>query len=1235
MSLSRALWSLVLSVSASSPITAADAITNSWQKEVGYRWKFLATRAMTNRSGFQLIAPAQSGIIFTNSLSEADGAANRTLYNGSGVATGDVDGDGRPDIFLANLNGENRLYQNLGAGRFTNITASSGLTRPVPQTRGAVLADLNGDGSLDLLLAVNGRGVLCFTNDGHGRFTDATAAAGTASSLGATSLALADVDGNGTLDLYAVNYRTEDIRDRGRVRISMVNGRPILRGSESNRFVMLNGRLEETGHPDQLFLNDGKAHFSPVSWTGGAFVDAQGKLLSEPPLDWGLAAGFRDLNGDGTPDLYVCNDYWTVDRLWWNDGHGHFRAADLIQIRKFSSSSMGVAFGDIDRDGQTDFFVVDMLSRDPRLRKRQRWASQPMPAATVEERPQVMRNTLFLNRGAGRFAEIAPFAGVSASDWSWSPIFLDVDLDGYEDLLIGAGHFRDVQDSDAEARISAKQRNWDGFPNDAERQRAFTAELQEHYHLYPHLDLPVVAYHNRGDTTFEEVTDAWGLNHPAIHHGMAVADFDGDGIRDVVVNVLNGPAQLYHGESTGRPVVVRLRGRPPNTAGIGARITLSGGAVAEQSTEMAAGGGYESGSDPEVVLAGSDRESAMSLRVEWRQGGRSEITGIKAGRMYEIEEPASTTASPRKIAVESTTSPWFVDVSSRLNHRHAESAFNDFDQQPLLPFKLSGSGPAVAWVDLDDDGQEDLIIGGALGQPPAVLKNTGTEPWKPWPGMETRGSADDITGLAIWPGAPGLSVIWGIARYENRKAGGLRGFQSSRDGLRAAAGLPTYTNGVSVVALADLSGEGEWVLFAGGGAQPGAYPRGQPSELFRWNGANWQWTADVRCRGVLPSEGRVTGAVWTDLTGDGRPELVLATEWGPVRAFQDRADGLFDITAEVGLLPYTGWWRGLAVGDFNGDGRMDLVAGNWGLNSAYRATSSAPLVLAYGETSQPGITDLFETEWVNGRLALRRPWATIAAAVPHIAERFQSVAAYSESTLEAALGERAPLTRRLQVTTLESYVFLNLGTVFEAHRLPREVQFAPVNAITVADFDGDGFEDLFLGQNDFTQPAEEFRVDAGMGLWLRGDGKGGFQPVPAAESGIAVTGEQRGCAAADFDNDGKADLVITQNNGPTRLLQNQRGKAGLRVRLQGPITNSRGVGAQLRIRTTAGLGPARELHAGSGSGSQDSLTSVLTSPGIPQAVWVRWPGGKITETPVPVAARSLVIDASGKAISGN
>ena len=345
----------------------------TWHQESGFRWAEL-TVPREGKTGFALLSPEQTGITFTNTLDTYTGEANRVLFNGSGVAVGDYDNDGLPDLYFCSLNGSNALYRNLGGMKFKDVTQESGIVCSNRFCRGAVFADINGDGFLDLLVATTGSGVLCFLNDGHGKFSDVTQSAGTASPYGSVTLALADIDGNGTLDLYVANNRTDDIRDHGQVDLQMINGKLTIPPSLRGRLVLINGKLLEYGEPDFLYLNDGQGHFTPVSWTQGAFLDEVGKPLTNAPLDWGLTATFRDINGDGWPDLYVCNDYWSPDRIWINDGHGHFRAADNLAFRHTSASSMGLDLADLNRSGSVDILVVDMLSRDLRLRKRQMFA---------------------------------------------------------------------------------------------------------------------------------------------------------------------------------------------------------------------------------------------------------------------------------------------------------------------------------------------------------------------------------------------------------------------------------------------------------------------------------------------------------------------------------------------------------------------------------------------------------------------------------------------------------------------------------------------------------------------------------------------------------------------------------------------------------------------------------------------------------------------------------------------
>jgi hypothetical protein len=382
---------------------------------------------------------------------------------------------------------------------------------------------------------------------------------------------------------------------------------------------------------------------------------------------------------------------------------------------------------------------------------------------------------------------------------------------------------------------------------------------------------------------------------------------------------------------------------------------------------------------------------------------------------------------------------------------------------------------------------------------------------------------------------------------------------------------------------------------------------------------------------ALKHLGLVSGAVFTDLTGDGRPELVLACEWGPVRVFEFEGKSIREVTEARGLANYLGLWNSVTAGDFDEDGRLDLVAGNWGLNCAYHQVAPGPWHLYFGDLNGDGSVHVLEA-YHDAAMNQIVPWRDLQFLepdLPWLRERFPTHKAYSLASVPDILGERAKTVQRLTINTLESMVFLNRGDHFEARPLPVEAQWSPAMGLAVGDLDGDGHEDLFISQNFFGVRPEEGRLDAGRGLWLQGDGQGSFRPVPGQESGIKVYEEQRGCAVADYDADGRLDLVVTQNNAETKLYHNVRARPGLRVRLRGPTHNPEGIGAVLQLKRGERWGPAREVRAGGGYWSQDSAEQVLALPESAPVLRVRWPGGKVTESPIPPQSKAVWVDSEG------
>jgi hypothetical protein len=812
---------------------------------------------------------------------------------------------------------------------------------------------------------------------------------------------------------------------------------------------------------------------------------------------------FRDMNGDLAPDLYICNDLFPPDRIWANDGRGRFRALSNLAVRNTCRFAMGVDFADINHDGYDDFFVVDMLSREHVKRKMQTSGVLPifLPPGKIDNRPQYKRNTLFLNRGDGTYAEIAQFSGLAASEWSWMPAFLDVDLDGFEDVLITTGHARDSLDADDVAEII---RGRSGRKlSDVEHREL----KKKHFHV---LNVPVQAFRNRGDLTFEDKAHEWGFDYVGISQAFCLADLDNDGDLDVVVNHLNDGVGIYRNESIAPRLAVRLKGKAPNTRGIGAKIKLLGGSVPSQSQEMICGGRFLAGDDAMRVFAAGQSAGGMSIEVVWRNGTVSLLKDVRPNRFYEIDEAgAGEVPSHRSKTADDAGKPLFADVSHFIQHTHVDTGFDDFERQPLLSKKLSQLGPGVAWSDLDGDGMDDLIVGSGTGGQMSVYRNNGQGGFQrsEAPVLTLPMSRDQTTVLG-WRKTDGSTVLLaGSSNYEDGQPGGGCVLEFDLRKPKPGGDFPGWEISVGPLAMADVDADGILDLFVGGRVEPARYPDTPSSLMFRGTGT--QFVVDPANCKRLALVGLVSGSVFSDIDGDGDPDLILACEWGPLKLFRNDGGQLTswnprvstptrnpgDLSREraeqsTSLNDLTGWWNGVNTGDFDGDGRLDIVASNWGRNSKYEDFRAQPLRVFYGEWTGNGTIDVFDAYEDTG---IRKvvPWCAyrVARLVPWIAERFDTQTAFSSAGIGEILGERAKAARVLQATWLETTLFLNRGDHFEARLLPFEAQFAPAFGVNVADVDGDGNEDIFLSQNFFAVDGETSRYDAGRGLWLAGDGR--------------------------------------------------------------------------------------------------------------------------------------------------
>ena len=1055
----------------------------------------------TLTGGFELLSAEKTGIDFNNAIRESETVNHlyyNQLYSGAGVAIGDINNDGLPDVFFCGNQVSDRLYLNKGDLKFEDITKTSRAARNSGWSWGVTMADVNNDGYLDIYVSRNGESMKpedrknqLLINNQDLTFTESAMLYGLADAGFSSQAVFFDMDNDGDLDMYQVNQLPDARLFRRYKNIP---------------------KSREVHYKDKMYRND-----------NGKYKDVSKEVGISRDMTYGLSVSASDFNNDGWTDLYIANDYDKPDVLYYNNGNGTFKNVTDERLKHMSQFSMGTDTGDINNDGFMDLITLDMAS-DDHYRSKTNMGSMSAEKfhdlVNTGNHYQYMTNTLQINNEGKSFSDIANIAGIAKTDWSWAGLLVDLDNDGFKDLIVSNGVKKDVRNNDFLTVLYEKLKT----------------DSQDFYEMTksaPSVPLANHAFKNLGDFKFEKVAEKWGFNTPSFSSGMSYGDLDNDGDLDIVINNMEAAAFVYENKTNGNFLKIKLEGSEFNKFGYGAKAIIYYNEKT-QTAENVVTRGYLSSVESGLFF-GLGKETVINkVEVIWQDGRTNVFENVNANKEilanYSNAETPSKSVNNKKTLFNKTKAS---DIG--LSFIHQENEFNEYKEEVLLPHNISQNGPFTTVEDVNNDGLDDLFIGGALGQsgvlytqkPNGNFVESLSQPWTQDKDSEDLGAlfldVDGDSDLDLYITSGGSEYAQGNKLLKDRLY--------INDGLgvftKNEKALPNIYESTICVKSSDIDKDGDLDLFIGTRVKSGQYGFPASSYILINNNGVFSKASDAQAID-LNSIGMVTDAVFSDIDKDGDEDLLIVGEWMEIKVLENNNGTFTNSSEEFGLNNTRGLWWSVTASDIDNDGDDDYIVGNFGLNSKFKASKEHPFKVYVNDFDGNGTNDVVLAKFYKDDYVPMRGRECTSQQMPYVAEKFKDYHSFASSKLIDILPEDKVKDGVVyEIENFESIVLINEGGKLIRKVLPIQAQITPIKSSLVLDVNNDGFKDILLVGNHYGVEVETTRYDSGIGNVLLGDGHNNFTNMPSVESGFYIPTDSRD---VKIIKQGYRNLIIITNN---------------------------------------------------------------------------------------------------------